>query len=270
MFSVSGAWQSSCSARGRQLSQGEAFMAVVTVVATVFLMAQVAQPPVARVDNDTCLSCHGDPTLSLKAHDGATVSLRVSLDALSASVHSKVACVDCHTAAAEMPHPDRPFASRREMTLTLDAECRRCHFANYTKTLDSVHQQAVARGDRTAPVRVDCHGSHDVRKPSTPRTVVSQTCAKCHEGIAAAYAGSVHGHALKDGSQSVPVCTDCHHAHDVAGPKQPDWELRTPEMCGSCHANKFTTYLSDFHGKTASLRRNQNTPATGPVVARCT
>jgi predicted CXXCH cytochrome family protein len=245
-------------------------MTFAAVLATVFVIAQAAQPPAARIDNETCLSCHGDATLSLKARDGATVSLRVPQDTLTASVHAKVACVDCHTAAAELPHPERSFGSRREMTLTLDEQCRRCHFANYTKTLDSVHQQAVARGDRTAPVCVDCHGSHDVKKSSTPRTVVSQTCARCHEGIATAYAGSVHGRALKGGNQNAPVCTDCHHAHDVAGPKQTAWELRTPEMCGSCHANKFTTYLSDFHGKTASLRRHQNTAATGPVVARCT
>ena len=233
-------------------------------------MAQAAQPPATGIGNETCLSCHSDPSLSLESRDGATVSLHVQQDALAASVHAKVACVDCHTTTAELPHPERSFSSKRDLTLALDAQCRRCHFANYTKTLDSVHQQAVARGDRTAPVCVDCHGSHDIRKPSAPRAVISQTCAKCHEGIATAYARSVHGRALAGGNTNVPVCTDCHHAHDVAGPKQTAWELRTPEMCGSCHANKFTTYLSDFHGKTASLRRNQNTAVTGPVVARCT
>ena len=34
--------------------------------------------------------------------------------------------------------------------------------------------------------------------------------------------------------------------------------------------NVLSTYLSDFHGKTASLRRNQGRVPTGPVVARCT
>ena len=247
-------------------------MSLVVVLGTVVLMSQaVAQPPApAAVDNDTCLSCHGDADLSLKPRDGAPVSLQVAQDALAASVHAKVACADCHTTMAEVPHPERSFTSRRDLTLALDAQCRRCHFANYAKTLDSVHQQAVARGDRTAPVCVDCHGSHDIRKASAPRTAVSRTCAKCHEGIATAYARSVHGQALAQGNAKVPVCTDCHHSHDVAGPKQTAWELRTPEMCGSCHANMLTTYLADFHGKTASLRRHQNTTVNGPVVARCT
>src|SRR5262245_25272034 len=122
-------------------------MTFAAVLATVFLVAQAAQPPAARIDNETCLSCHGDPSLSLTARDGATVSLRVAPDALAASVHAKIGCADCHTATAELPHPERSFTSKRDITLALDAQCRRCHFTNYTKTLDSVHHQAVARGD---------------------------------------------------------------------------------------------------------------------------
>src|SRR5215471_2615381 len=208
----------------------------VAVLGTIWLIGQAATPPPpAAVDDDTCLTCHSDSSLSLKTRDGADVSLHVPSGALAASVHDRIRCADCHTATADVPHPERSFASRRDLTLALDAQCRRCHFANYTKTLDSVHQQAVSRGDRTAPVCVDCHGSHDIRKSSTPRAVISQTCAKCHEGIATAYARSVHGQALTGGNADVPACTDCHHAHDVAGPKQTAWELRTPEMCGSCH-----------------------------------
>jgi nitrate/TMAO reductase-like tetraheme cytochrome c subunit len=265
-------------------------MCLPVVLGALFIMSQAgAQPPATPVnqsapviDDQTCLSCHSDAGLSLIAHDGTALSLHIAQDALAKSVHAKIACADCHTGMAEIPHAERSFASRREVTLVLDAQCRRCHFSNYTKTLDSVHQQAVARGDRTAPVCVDCHGSHDVKKPSTPRALVSQTCARCHEGIATAYTRSVHGRALTQGNADVPVCTDCHHTHDVAGPRQTAWELRTPEMCGSCHANPtlmkkyglstnvLGTYLTDFHGKTASLRRTQGTSATGPVVARCT
>jgi hypothetical protein len=53
------------------------------------------------------------------------------------------------------------------------------------------------------------------------------------------------------------------------------------DMCGRCHADAtlmgkyglstavLKTYLSDFHGKTASLRQHQGRPTSGPVVARC-
>ena len=256
-------------------------MLLPAVVAALLLTPQGGgqAPP---VDDQTCLSCHGDSGLSLKARDGTDVPLHVPANALAGSVHAKLACADCHTGMAEVPHPERTFANRRDLTIVLDEQCRRCHFSNYTKTLDSVHQQAVARGDRTAPVCVDCHGSHDVKKPSSPRSLVSQTCARCHDGVAAQYAKSVHGRAVTDGNPDVPVCTDCHHSHDIAGPKQQAWELRTPQLCGSCHANEalmkkyglstnvLDTYLADFHGKTSALRQKQGVTPTGAVVARCT
>ena len=238
-----------------------------------------AQPP--AVDNDTCLSCHNDASLTIQAGDGTAMSLHVAEKALAGSVHAKHNCVDCHKTMAEIPHPAATFASRRSLTVALAEQCRTCHFANYSKTLDSVHQAAVARGDRMAPLCVDCHGAHHVKKPSTPRTLVSLTCAKCHEGVAAAYAGSVHGQDVTNGNPDVPTCVDCHRAHDIAGPHKAEWNLRLPEMCGRCHAdaakmkkyglstNVLRTYVSDFHGKTASLRRDQGKPVTGAVVARC-
>jgi hypothetical protein len=251
-----------------------------TVIVLVLPAAARAQAP--PVDDDTCLACHADASLALTLGDGTRLSLQIAPDAIARSVHAKQRCVDCHKGMADVPHPARAFASRREVTVALDAQCRQCHFANYTKTLDSVHQQAVARGDRTAPLCVDCHGSHDIKKASSPRTLVSATCARCHEGVAATYGQSVHGRAVIGGNADVPVCTDCHHAHDVGGPHKTDWQLRAPEMCGNCHSNAavmskyglstnvFRTYLADFHGKTASLRRHQGTPSSGDVVARCT
>ena len=255
---------------------------LVTAAFILLALPALARAQAPSIDNDTCVACHADAALALKLGDGATLPLQVQADALAHSVHAKQACADCHKAMAEVPHPARTFASRRDLTVALDKQCRQCHFANYTKTLDSVHQQAVARGDRTAPLCVDCHGSHDIRKASTPRTQVSATCARCHEGVAAAYRVSVHGRALTGGNADVPVCTDCHRAHDVGGPRNTDWELRAPEMCGNCHSNEkvmvkyglstnvFRTYLADFHGKTASLRSHQGTPVSGGVVARCT
>src|SRR5215204_745442 len=185
-------------------------------------------------------------------------------DVLPQSVHANVACDDCHAAEGAK------------------VQCQRCHLANYEKTLDSVHQRAVARGDRVAPGCVGCHGTHDVKKAAQPRAAIAQGCAKCHEGVAAVYAASVHGTGVAANNADTPVCTDCHRAHDVAGPRKTQWALRTPELCGSCHANTalmkkyglsakvLSTYLSDFHGKTAALRGTQGTEPNGAVVARCT
>ena len=246
-----------------------------------------AQPPAAPAaappDAETCLACHGDAELATTTTTGETVKLHVDGAVFGQSVHAKLSCADCHTGMTEVPHESRSFRNPRELTLAYSEQCRSCHFDKYTKTLDSAHQAAVARGDRTAPVCVDCHGSHDVQKPAQPRTRISETCSRCHQGVATSYSKSVHGRGLTNGAAiDVPVCTDCHRTHDIAGPHQEKWELRTPDLCGSCHADEsrmkkyglstavLTTYLSDFHGKTASLRKNQGLSPNGPVVARCT
>ena len=80
------------------------------------------------------------------------------------------------------------------------------------------YAKALERGDSTAPLCVDCHGAHDVARATEPRGRISQTCARCHAGVAATYASSVHGRDLIDNnSPDVPACTDCHRAHDVRG-----------------------------------------------------
>jgi predicted CXXCH cytochrome family protein len=254
-----------------------------TLVLAVLLAQQPVSPPPAAPDAESCLACHSDPELAARTTNGETIKLHVDAAVFAKSTHAALGCVECHVGMSELPHQPRSFRNARELRLVYGEQCRRCHFTNYTKTLDSVHQAAVARGDSTSPMCVDCHGAHDIQKPSEPRTRISQACARCHEGVANAYAKSVHGQALATmAAADVPVCTDCHSAHDIGGPHQQQWELRTPDLCGKCHANEalmkkyglstavLRTYLADFHGKTASLRQHQGATPTGPVVARCT
>ncbi len=255
------------------------------VLPLALLVAQVAAPPPALDDqSETCLACHADRTLAVTLPDGEVQHLYVDVEAFRKSVHGdRLGCTDCHTDMTEVPHPAKPFRTRREFTLAYYEQCKRCHFANYTKTVDSVHYAALARGDTTAPVCVDCHGSHDIVKPGQPRAAVSRTCAKCHEGVSSTYAKSVHGEALLEGGNpDVPVCTDCHRSHDIAGPREQHWRLSTPELCSSCHTNKalmakygistavLQTYLEDFHGMTASLQRDEPGTPTGAFAAVCT
>ncbi len=240
---------------------------------------QTAPPPAGDVE--TCLGCHGDRSLSVALPNGETRSLFVDLDTFRSSVHgNKLGCTDCHQDMASLPHQSRPFKTLREFTVAYYEQCKRCHFANYTKTLDSVHYQALARGDRTAPLCVDCHGAHNVSSTHGPKSILSQTCARCHQGVFEVYSKSVHGRFVEK-SNDVPGCTDCHRSHDVAGPRDADWQRRTPELCSSCHANKALmdkygistavtkTYVADFHGMTASLHQADKSREVS-VVALCT
>ena len=92
---------------------------------------------------------------------------------------------------------------------------------------------------------------------------------------------SVHGRALvEEQNADVPVCTDCHRSHDIADPRTEAWRLTTPQLCGKCHTDKarmakyglstsvVQTYLTDFHGMAASLRKGDGHEG-GQVTALC-
>ncbi len=260
---------------------------IATVVALVpLVLLLLADPVVAATPqadpSEMCLGCHGDQTMTTKLPSGETLSLYVDQQAFARSVHGdKLGCVECHGEMTDVPHPAKPFKTLQQLKMAYYEQCKRCHFANYTKSLDSVHFARLAKGDIRAPVCVDCHTAHAITRPDVPRSRISQTCARCHQKISEAYAKSVHGRALlEDGNRDVPVCTDCHRSHNISDPKTRAFLLSTPELCGSCHTDErimkkyglstgvLTSYLSDFHGMTAALHKSQHAKPTG-LTALC-
>lgn len=249
------------------------------------LWLAVASPEAASVPPDVefCLSCHSDSTLELTLKSGERRSLFVDGEQFARSIHGdKLLCTDCHSDIETYPHPQRTFTNLREFTLAYYESCKGCHFDNYTKTLDSVHYVVLRSGDLKAPVCVDCHGAHDVAKPDVPRSRISKTCARCHGEVFQEYVQSVHGKVLvEEENADVPVCTDCHRSHNIEDPRTAAFHLRTPALCARCHADAtlmkkyglstsvLQTYLTDFHGMTASFyKEEQATP--GAFTATCT
>ncbi|MBS1151619.1 MAG: cytochrome family protein [Myxococcaceae bacterium] len=242
-----------------------------------------SDPAAALAENQECLECHSEAELEIELDSGETKNIFVDAQKLASSVHAKLACSDCHTdlKGKSSKHKATAFPTAREFAVNYSDQCKQCHFANYTKTLDSVHHDLIARGKLDAAVCSDCHGSHEVMSAAEPRSKISRTCAGCHEKVSTVYAASVHGKALlNDESPDVPACTDCHRSHDIADPRAGAWKLKTPQMCGSCHTNEkmmskyglsttvLSTYLADFHGSTALLQQGEK--GARPMVALCT
>jgi len=246
--------------------------------ALTLLLAPWARPEDDEVE--TCLGCHEDASLEMALADGATRPLLVDRRALAGSVHAELRCTDCHPELAEIPHPERRWKDAAEFQAGMQQACQTCHLTNYRHHLDSVHHRVLEAGG-FAPGCVDCHGSHAVTRAAEPRSRISDTCAACHSEVAETYAGSVHGRALGgENAGDVPVCTDCHRSHDIVNPRQAGFLLRTPEQCGRCHSDPermqkyglstdvLRTYLSDFHGTTASLSQ-RTARGEGRVTAVC-
>ena len=200
-----------------------------------------------------CLSCHNNPDLSMTLPSGEILSLYVSPEVLQTSVHSPagIECEACHTEIKTYPHPEIKYKSKRELSQALYLACKKCHPANYEKTLDSMHAQAAATGNLEAPMCTDCHGAHNVQPPDQPRSLISTTCGDCHTKIYAEYEKSIHGSALiQEDNLDVPVCTSCHGVHNIQDPRTAQFHIYTPDLCASCHAD---SDLMDKYGLSADV-----------------
>lgn len=242
-----------------------------------------AQTPTS---NESCLQCHSNPDLTMTLPSGEPLSLYVDPVVLHDSIHGKlnVQCVQCHTDIQGYPHPAASYTDRRDVTLQNYKTCEGCHPENYRRTLDSMHEVALAGGNRNAAVCTDCHTAHAVTDPATPRTRIPQTCAQCHSTISDEYAKSVHGAALfQDNNVDVPTCIDCHGVHNMSDPTSAAFRTNSPELCVKCHTdsalmakygistNVLNTYLADFHGTTVELfaKQSPNAATNKPVCYDC-
>lgn len=243
------------------------FSALVLVV--LFLLGATAALA-QETGNEGCLACHGEPGLQTTLPSGEPLYLTVDGEVYANSVHGQAGmiCAHCHTNTVEYPHPPIQAQTRREYAMDrYRSSCVLCHAPMYDATLDSVHQVALAGGDSQAAICTDCHGTHNIMPPDTPRSRASQMCERCHSQIFELYKGSVHGAALiGQGNPDVPGCVDCHEVHRVQGPEGTgSFHLFSPQICANCHADEemmarydistdvFDTYVDDFHGTTVVL-----------------
>ena len=220
---------------------------------SLFLVSPASAKPQPQETEKYCLSCHGNPDLSMTMPNGDVLSLYVSKDNLDHSVHSVVGieCEACHTNITGYPHPELEYQSARELSRAFYLTCEKCHSSNYEKTLDSMHAQAATAGNLNAPICTDCHGAHDVQPPDEPRSKISETCGQCHTDVFDTYRQSVHGAALlNEENPDVPVCTDCHGVHNIQDPRTAEFRVDEPELCAGCHSNK---ELMDKYGLSSDV-----------------
>ncbi len=242
--------------------------------------AQAADP------NEACYTCHAQPGLTVKLTNGDILPLTMDPNVFRSSVHGKAghSCTTCHTNITGYPHPPLTAGDRRSFQLERYTQCKPCHTQQYNETLDSNHARALAAGDRNAAVCTDCHGAHDISDPKTPRVKMAQVCEKCHSAIYGQYRDSVHGAALAEESNpDVATCQDCHGVHRQEDPTTAAFRLKSPNICGGCHANDammrkygistevFESYVADFHGTTVRLfeKRSPDQPTNKAVCYDC-
>ena len=213
----------------------------------------------------TCGTCHGQKFLMESTGNSAQpfVSYQESIHGRAVEKGSQTAavCTDCHGAHDILPANDSKSLINK---FNVPQTCGKCHAGVQTAFVQSIHGQAIARGNGLAPVCTDCHGIHTIKAPSDPNSSVSNqnlsrdTCGGCHQGVklsqefgltgnrVATYLDSYHGLASKGGSVVVANCSSCHGIHNILPSSDPRSTINPANLdvtCGQCHkgvTQKFT------------------------------
>jgi formate dehydrogenase gamma subunit len=206
---------------------------------------------------ETCGKCHGDKSVMQGSgiSDRPFLSYRESVHAKAIALGntSAAVCTDCHNS-----HDIQPASNTHSSIAktNISSTCGKCHQIEASEFVKSVHGQAVARGVSRSPVCTDCHGIHKIEAPIEQATatasvaVATESCAKCHEGVAltqefgvaggrvSSYKDSYHGLASQLGSKIVANCASCHGVHNILPSSDPRSMINSANLtktCGQCH-----------------------------------
>jgi cytochrome b subunit of formate dehydrogenase len=204
----------------------------------------------------TCGACHSQKFVM---QDGQSAQMVASYEqsvhghAVAAGSEKAAVCTDCHGTHEILDAKD---AKSPISKFNVPTTCGQCHEAISKEYTQSIHGQAVAKGNWQAPVCTDCHGIHsitardDPNSPVSAQNVAQVTCARCHEGMRltqefgvegrreTTYLASYHGLAARGGSQVVANCASCHGTHSILPSSDPRSTINHANLartCGQCH-----------------------------------
>ncbi|MDT8323961.1 MAG: cytochrome b/b6 domain-containing protein [Bacteroidota bacterium] len=232
-----------------------------------------------RLQETLCLECHEDNE-DVRSRMGPSVSF---IKAYEHSVHGLALhrgngeaanCVDCH-GSHEMKRSFDPTSRIHKMNVAED--CGQCHTDIAAEFNESIHGEAIARGNLDSPTCNSCHGEHNILPTSDPDSPVAaanvsqQVCSPCHSslkmsekygfsaGQARSYEDSYHGLAVKGGSAEAANCASCHGVHNIKPSSDPTSLIHKDnlvETCGSCHPNANVRFATGRIHVTESDREN--------------
>ncbi|MGI9104163.1 MAG: hypothetical protein ACR2IF_17115 [Terriglobales bacterium] len=179
-------------------------------------------------------------------------------------------CAECHGTHKVLGRHD-PISPT--FATNIPTLCARCHregkkaAVRYTGVqhdiiphyTESIHGKGLLKSGLTVTATcTNCHTAHRELPKSDPESTVNPanvpaTCGQCHHGIQEQFVQSVHSRSVTSTKADLPVCSDCHSAHQIRRADEDGFKLDIMNKCGRCHAEIAKTYFETYHGKVSRL-----------------
>jgi len=213
----------------------------------------------------TCAQCHSDPELARRHNIPIANVYELYID----SIHGRAltqsgllvtaTCSSCHGNHAILPPSDPKSRVNRA---NIPETCGGCHAGILTTYRESIHGKKFAEGNTKAPICIDCHTTHEIRRVAEEewKAGVVKQCGTCHAESLAAYRDTFHGQVSALGFTRVARCSDCHGSHNIL-PKSDSRSMVNPanrmNTCRKCHKTANANFaLYDPHPDPHNRDRN--------------
>ncbi|MDI6752912.1 MAG: cytochrome c3 family protein [Thermodesulfobacteriota bacterium] len=212
----------------------------------------------------TCGRCHVNPELIKKYKIPAPAAYQLYMDNIHGRALTRsgllvaAVCSNCHGSHEILPSQNPASSTSRGK---IPETCGTCHAGVLATYGQSIHGQALKKGDSRAPACTDCHSAHRIQRVEVEawKLGVVRECGTCHLERMMTYRDTFHGHVTSFGSAVGARCSDCHGAHDILPPADPRSTIHKKNIvatCGKCHA-KATPSFTQFYAHADHRNKEQ-------------
>ncbi len=161
------------------------------------------------------------------------------------SVHGRAAlagnaaapkCQTCHGSHYIYPSTEARSKTNRE---NIPALCSSCHPKEFEAYRMSIHgKEFLEKKNLLAANCFDCHLEHLTPDPRGDqfKLLLVRQCGLCHAEEMNTYQNTYHGRVVRLGYANIAKCSDCHGAHTILPPSDPDSRLSRENIVATCRA----------------------------------
>jgi hypothetical protein len=217
----------------------------------------VSGHPHRKVLKVNCGSCHFLGREGAPKEKAQEYKLSVHGRALAAGNTVAPNCQTCHGSHYIYPSSDSRSKTSRDKIPVLCSSCHPAEFDVYSRSMHG--KEFLQKKNLSAANCFDCHLEHHIPKTTEEqwKLALIQKCGVCHAEEMNTYRKTYHGKVTELGYTTIAKCWDCHGAHNILPPADPNSTLSQKNIlstCRKCHP-KATAGFTKFYAHAEESNR---------------